>query len=187
MPAGNTHGLTCPICGDPCRKPVEHLAREDSASALLMLDEPCEVYAEVNKWGHRWRVMKVLRGGKIRAFVDDMGDDESFTTPVFFIDSFVTDAHGNHAHPSEWNTVGECFDLAQARHDLGARQRRGAQRATGKAWAEEIVNQYEEQQAWVRSRSTFGPMGHLQRDRSATYGPGGYTRNDRRVERWSGN
>lgn len=155
---GNESGLSCPRCGDPCAKPQEHLTGARVATTLLSPDDPCQLYTERAKWGRRWRVVKVYRGGKVRHFVDDMGAEEAFALGTLDIPSFGD-------LPSEWNTVGECFELAGLRHQMGPAQRIAVAPPSVEQMAQELVNQHEYIAAWRRGRSHFGATGFTQRSR----------------------
>lgn len=159
---GTRLALRCPRCGDPCGDPQGHLPTSYNATELLLPDDRVRLYGETNKWGRRWRVMKVLKDSKVRAFVDDMGPEEEFKAPVFFIDSLTDDYRF-------WNTVAECLEIADDRHDAyrngdNPRMRHGRpQAATGKQWAEEYMANVDQTKLWDRGTTFSGPSVTVQR------------------------
>lgn len=157
MTEGTEHGLYCSECGEPCLDPVPHLAREYNATYLLSPDTLCKTYAEMNKWGRRWRVIEALTGLSVKFYVDDMGKDTDFVTSEFAIPSF--------GEYSGWNTVGECIEEALYKHDRGAIERKRVPPATVQAWAEVLEEQSDYVARWLKGKSTYGVAGHVQRDK----------------------
>ncbi len=145
---------TCQELG-ACTDPQAHLAQVHNATLLLRPNDPARIYAERNKDGRRWRIVKTNRDGVLRAYVDDMGPEDAFTAHPFDIPSVGDD-------PSEWNTVGECFDIARERHLLPVRHK--AQPATGAAYLNELMERNALLRAWKAARSQFGPLGKVQRN-----------------------
>src|SRR5688572_19568084 len=103
-------GLSCLSCGEACEFPRAHLAREDNSTSHLKADDPCLRYEETNKWGYRWRVVTARHTGTVSRYVDWMGDEDDFKVGGILIPSVHSDHH------SDWNTVGECRELALATH-----------------------------------------------------------------------
>ena len=161
---GSSLGLRCARCGDPCVDPQGHLAVPYNPTDLLHPDDLVRLYGETIKWGRRWRVMKVLKGGELKSFVDDMGVEDEFKTPVFFIDSLSDDTNF-------WNTVGECFDIADDRHDAyrnGAKARHRNNRpnaATGAEWAQEYNDKHAQTLLWNKGATFSGPTQTTQRSK----------------------
>ncbi len=159
---GTETGLRCPRCGDPCVDPQGHLPTSYNATELLLPGDLVRLYGETNKWARRWRVMKVLKDSKLKSFVDDMGPEDEFSAPVFFIDSLGDDHNF-------WNTVAECMDIAMERHDVyrdghNPRNRHGRpQAATSKDWAEEYLAKHEQTRLWDRGITTSAPSLTMQR------------------------
>ena len=159
---GTRMALNCPRCGDPCVDPQGHLPKSYNATELLRMDDRVRLYGETVKWGRRWRVIKVLMDSRVRSFVDDMGPEDEFKAPIFFIDSLGDDYRF-------WNTVGECLDIAADRHDAyrngdKARMRHGRpQLATGKQWAEEYAANDEQTKLWDRGVTLSAPSITVQR------------------------
>ena len=122
------------------------------------MDDRCQLYREVNLYGRRYRHMRVLKGSEVRSYIDDMGPEDAFTVEQFVIP--VADDE-----VSEWNTVGECIEVAADIHASGGlvRQRRRTQAATGKDWAEQYVRQQEYLDLERRAVSQFGAGGFVQR------------------------
>ena len=155
---GSDSGLYCLRCGDPCTAPSAHLATDRNATSLLSPDAPCRNYAEVEKWGRRWRVIEAYAGGGVRFFVDDMGPEIAFHARPFSIPSMG-------GGPEDWNVTGECAEIARDRHGAKPYERKIVPRATGADWAERYVRQNEIVAALVQGRSTFGPAFHVQRSK----------------------
>lgn len=160
MSSGSAAGLYCPACGDPCADPRRHLATQQNSTMLLTPDSPCKNYAETNKWGRRWRVIEAFAHHELRFFVDDMGPEDSFTVRMFAIPSMGDDPH-------EWNTFGECMDIAIYKHDPTTKryERRQVPPATGRQWAEQLVEQNEYIALWRQGRSVYGPAVSTQRSK----------------------
>ena len=158
LESGSTRGLLCSICGDPCVEPTKHLATQRNSSLLLTPDAPCKNYAEMNKWGRRWRVIEAFTGLSVKFYVDDMGADFNFTINEFAIPSMGDDPRG-------WNSFGECMDIALYKHDPTTKKyvRKDVPPASVQAWAEELENQNEFVASWRVGKSTYGVGGHTQR------------------------
>lgn len=156
---GSAHGLSCSICGDPCASPSLHLATARNTTTLLTPDSPCKNYAEVNKWGRRWRVIEAFTGMSVKFYVDDMGDEADFKN----VSEFAVPSMGDDPH--EWNSFGACMEIALYKHDerRGTFRNRRVPPATAQAWAEELENQNEYVASWRKGKSTFGVGGHIQR------------------------
>jgi len=157
----NTAGLQCFTCdpiGGICASPTEHLANENTSSLLLTADTPLENYAEVNKWGRRWRVMNAYVKGGTKPFVDDMGAEDDY-----LIGGFMIPSAGNEVW--DWNTLGECMDIALWQHDEHREgfKRKRVPAATVQQWAEELEQQREFVHKWMNGVSTYGVGGHVQR------------------------
>lgn len=160
-----TQGLLCFTC-DPvdgiCSSPQKHLANEATSSLLLTADTPLENYAEVDKWGRRWRVMNAYVNKTTKAYVDDMGESDNFLIGPFTIPSAGNDPH-------EWNTLGECLEIANWQHDehRAGFKRKKVPAATAQQWANELEDQRDFINKWHRGQSVYGLGGHVQRDRNA--------------------
>lgn len=157
---GTSSALTCSICPDECRQPQKHLVSEKWATILLRDDEPVALYAESNKWGRRWRVVRVFRAGTIRNFVDDMGPMTDYKVGPFQIPSAGRDI-------TEWNKVGECFEIAADRHEAhkDGHKRKYTAAPTGTDWAKEFAEKADYKKALNVQRSVYGQGGFTQRDR----------------------
>ena len=170
--AGSSEALTCPVCGDMCAHPKEHLSRpEQRDTSLLSPDTPLEKYIELDKWGRRYRLMHAFMGaGVMRWFVDDMGADDDFLIGAILIPSAGADT-------LDWNTAGECLEIAEWRHDRGREEQGYARRhpADVKVWATELVEQHDYMGRWRRGQSTFGAgnsAGYQRSRRTEAWFPG---------------
>ena len=130
----------------------------------LFSDDRCWQYSELIEDGIRIRELLVFKPTpsgepRLEPFREVMGPAENFKPEGFVIPSAGRDV-------SEWNTVGECLDEAEAIHATGgfARNRR-VPAATGKQWAEELVQQNDFVRQWAQARSVYGPTGQTQRSR----------------------
>ena len=152
---GRSTGLQCPVCGDPCAKPQEHLAGGDNASRLVLPNDPCLLYVEINKWGSRWRVMEIYRDSAVKFFVDRIGPESDRA-------GFAVPSNGDD-HPSDWNTFTECLRVAQERNAQPPKKRE-RDRPLSHIWIEELFLRDDERQRQRTKQSTYGPGGHVQRD-----------------------
>lgn len=175
-PTGREQALLCNICGgDACAKPAEHLVRASDNTIFIKPHEPVLMYAEVNKWGYRWRVVKIARDSQIRAFVDVMGPDLDEQT--FFIPGGDPDEH-----PSLWETFSDICGLArdyaawrektpkkwnaEAYLDERTGEKHAAPDArpsTAKEWAVELLERRERREVAKKARSMYGPIATIQR------------------------
>ena len=148
----DVEGLHCVTCGEACSNPQEHLAREDNATSHLNLDDPCALYEETNKWGMRWRLIIARHESQVRSYVDFMGMEDMFLVGGITIPSVADD------HPSDWNTVGECLELAKYTHGENQQgyTRKLIPAPTGKEWAEELVQMAEQNDRRKLHIGTFG-------------------------------
>lgn len=130
---------------------------------LLSPDTPVQLYSETNIDGSRWRLMRLWVKGvtenRIEVKRDLMGPSENYRSEGFMIPSAGRDV-------SEWNTLGECMEIAADIHaEGGFAKNRRVPAATGKQWAEELVQQNDFVRQWAQARSVYGPTGQTQRSR----------------------